>query len=662
MIDVLKLLRKPLFFAFLLTSALTLILSILLYLNEDLRTSTFVLLEKTLNEEGEEEVRVKIEKPKPNERQVREIARNQERKKEESLEEKAKEIRDAIRKIQETTDVLEMELEEFSEWNQLGRMAKEIQSLIDRVDQNFQSNEHLASLTPLVERLATIGSLGEQINNDIEAFTEADLPPGEQKGLLDDARVLRDKVYDVLVKLDQEVNRLENQPHVTEIRVTRDTLRDLNDVSRRFVNEIERFHSEEASLEMEALAELESALLADLLANGIEGFMLPEDETIEEMEVPELYELIQEMTAYGDEAFAENRAAELAATENISMVEAQEQVYAPETHTGPDLSDSLSNNQPSTLEQFQNYSEALNQAEQAAGNMARTAQNRAQQATGSQSGAASEGQTAQQLQEALRQRAGAMGQMNSLARNQGRAHGNVQDMRGLMMQAYQVDPQGGGGSGEGLDGRVLSHTYQTDLTVSGGTPESQTSETARIDTAKIMREALPGRRLDASAARKGWIFLDTWYIIGPWQRPRVNSFETRFPPEIEVDLDQTYLGKKHPNTKEPLNLEWRFIQTENIRVNPPDELSDSVYYAYTEVFAERAMEVVVAVASDDMAKLWVNDLVVWEDEGLSPWRLDEGFRRILLKAGYNKVLCRIENGPSVCYFSVLFSPIEGLNL
>jgi len=100
------------------------------------------------------------------------------------------------------------------------------------------------------------------------------------------------------------------------------------------------------------------------------------------------------------------------------------------------------------------------------------------------------------------------------------------------------------------------------------------------------------------------------------------------------------------------------VQTENIRINPPDEIGDSVYYAFTEVFSEKAMEVMIAVASDDIAKLWINDLVVWQDEGLSSWRLDEGFRRILLRPGYNTVLIRVENGPSVCYFSVLMCPAE----
>jgi hypothetical protein len=194
----------------------------------------------------------------------------------------------------------------------------------------------------------------------------------------------------------------------------------------------------------------------------------------------------------------------------------------------------------------------------------------------------------------------------------------------------------------------------------GRSGKEKASAPSRLDLNQVLQQAIPRRRLDQNATRKGWVFIDTWYIIGPWARPQKDSFDSKFPPETAIDLDATYPGKTNPKTGKPATLEWRFVQTENIRVNPPDEISDAVYYAYTEVFAERAMEVMVAVASDDLAKLWINDFVVWQDEGLSAWRLDEGFRRILLKPGYNKVLVRVENGPAVCYFSVLMCPMDML--
>ena len=64
----------------------------------------------------------------------------------------------------------------------------------------------------------------------------------------------------------------------------------------------------------------------------------------------------------------------------------------------------------------------------------------------------------------------------------------------------------------------------------------------------------------------------------------------------------------------------------------------------------------LAIASDDAAKVWINDMVVWQDQGLSSWQMDEGFRKVYFKKGYNKVLVRFENGPGFCYFSMLICP------
>ena len=64
----------------------------------------------------------------------------------------------------------------------------------------------------------------------------------------------------------------------------------------------------------------------------------------------------------------------------------------------------------------------------------------------------------------------------------------------------------------------------------------------------------------------------------------------------------------------------------------------------------------VAIATDDAARMWVNDKLVWEDQGQSAWNLDEGFRVIDFKQGFNKILARIENSPTLCEFSVLLCP------
>jgi len=66
------------------------------------------------------------------------------------------------------------------------------------------------------------------------------------------------------------------------------------------------------------------------------------------------------------------------------------------------------------------------------------------------------------------------------------------------------------------------------------------------------------------------------------------------------------------------------------------------------------------VASDDWAKVWLNDQVVWEDAQMSAYDPGENLRRVTFQQGYNRVLIRVGNGPRQIAWSVLISPPEVL--
>jgi len=173
----------------------------------------------------------------------------------------------------------------------------------------------------------------------------------------------------------------------------------------------------------------------------------------------------------------------------------------------------------------------------------------------------------------------------------------------------------------------------------------------RLEVDKIKAKALPGRRFTEESSRRGWLYVDTWYVIGPWENNGKVDWSDIHAPEFEVDLAKIYSGGKG-NRK----LRWQFTQNPTIRCDPPDEQPNSTYYAYTEVYFDQAREMLVAIASDDAAKLWINDKLVWQDEGLSVWNMDEGFRRVHFKKGFSKILMRIENGPGFCQYSMLLCP------
>lgn len=696
--------RKPLFYACALALLLFSAFATALILNEDLRRYTIAQIEEFTNDEGKQVKKVKIEKPEPNEKQVREISHNQERKKREELKEKARELRETIYEIDEVVEAQKKIKEDKADsWDELADASEQLAQQAQEMQQALASDDAPVSAAPaepqsevLAENTQQYAELLSQLAEEAVTMGDVQQAVTQAKNITEQANVLEEKLTESRKQIQaseaaQPTTEGETAPEesqeLTDLKALEQQAKKLAQQAREHYRQVEEFSRnpqalqskvaeakpadpgqdqtatnedaaplppEESQITASELAELNNELSdGEISALGNE---LPSDETLEAMSTAELYEQIQELTGIVDESFAEGQAAEMANRKGIPLEQALDQVYKPETPTGPDLGEALSQNNPSTREEFQQFNQALESATSAAQQMSRAANNRKSALMGDTppSPNNSDNPSGAELQASLQQRNQLGAQMRMMASNQGRPAGNVQDMRALMAQNYQLTQASGSGVGF-TEAEAIDRTFQTEMGV------SNLPATARLDTNRVLSQAVPGRRLDMKSERQGWIFLDTWYVIGPWQRPNSrNSFDVEFPPETLVDLDATYDGKVSRYTKQPMELKWRFVQTENIRINPPDEISDAVYYGYTEVFCEAETEVTIAVASDDMAKLWINDLVVFEDNGLSPWRMDEGFRTILLKPGYNTVLIRLENGPSICYFSVLMCPTEAL--
>ncbi len=221
----------------------------------------------------------------------------------------------------------------------------------------------------------------------------------------------------------------------------------------------------------------------------------------------------------------------------------------------------------------------------------------------------------------------------------------------------------------------------------GGSDVQQTEETRRADSPPQRRpralppssalNALPGRRFSRDSLRKGWLYLDTWYVIGPWQNHDLENFQPAHPPEQAINFDDTYPGRIYTqaeadhdrrrkiqrgfDTGQPRPLRWRFTQSDGARVIVPDQRDNSTYYLYTEVYFEQAEEMIVAVGTDDAGKIWINNLHIGQDTGLTAWRIDETLRRVWFKQGYNTILVRLENGPTHAEMSFLICPANSLN-
>lgn len=183
---------------------------------------------------------------------------------------------------------------------------------------------------------------------------------------------------------------------------------------------------------------------------------------------------------------------------------------------------------------------------------------------------------------------------------------------------------------------------------------------------------IPGRTIgDVQSTPSGrnasWMFVDSWYLIGPWPNPGRKNLNTKFPPETVVDLNATYTGGRRYG--KPMPVSWRFYQApafaapgpfqsaeQTGQIIPPGLGEYEIYYAYTELWSDTARDLWVAIGSDDQSKIWINDDMIWKSgDELKGWVPNEGLRKVHFRKGINRILCRYENGHMKGCFSFLIS-------
>jgi hypothetical protein len=177
-----------------------------------------------------------------------------------------------------------------------------------------------------------------------------------------------------------------------------------------------------------------------------------------------------------------------------------------------------------------------------------------------------------------------------------------------------------------------------------------------------------GRMLGAGGEYANRVYVNTWYIIGPFAgRNGMGLFDNpAYPPEKAVLLDAVYYGK------DQRLLKWRYVTAQTYPLYPPDMVEDSVYYGYTEVFVDRACDLTAWFGSDDDLQIYVNDRLVWKggnvgkqtyfDTIFNPnttferdYNRTEGKRVVHFNKGRNKVLFKLSNGPNLGFLSMVLT-------
>jgi len=155
------------------------------------------------------------------------------------------------------------------------------------------------------------------------------------------------------------------------------------------------------------------------------------------------------------------------------------------------------------------------------------------------------------------------------------------------------------------------------------------------------------RKIKANGEPAEWMYVDTWYTLGPFPNPNRVNIDREFPPDSIIDLDASYLGKSGRA------IRWKFVQSENAQVIPADAEEYGIWYAYTELYFDEACDVIIALGTDDRGILKINGVPVWiSSKRLKAWDVDEVWRKVHFNKGVNRLLFRVENGWQNIAFSL----------
>ncbi|MCH8294799.1 DUF3352 domain-containing protein [Candidatus Poribacteria bacterium] len=155
-----------------------------------------------------------------------------------------------------------------------------------------------------------------------------------------------------------------------------------------------------------------------------------------------------------------------------------------------------------------------------------------------------------------------------------------------------------------------------------------------------------------------------WYIVGPFPNPDSEGFDTVYPPETGVDVEDTY-------ETESGEVAWKKRRDDNRNdgfVNFKEMFEDTewkVAYAWTTVTAPESGEVELRVGSDDDVKVWVNGTEVLINQVGRPATPDEDGVHVSLNQGPNQILVKVCNRELDWGFYLRFTdenqrPIKGL--
>lgn len=151
--------------------------------------------------------------------------------------------------------------------------------------------------------------------------------------------------------------------------------------------------------------------------------------------------------------------------------------------------------------------------------------------------------------------------------------------------------------------------------------------------------------LDAFVMEPHRTYIPEWYLIGPFPNPRNPEqgqvgLDIPYPPEKEIDLSKSYEGVN----RKPVR--WMLKKTPangSMDLTSYDPAEHAVAYALTYVYSQNAQTAPLFIGTDDGGKVFLNDKEVYRNLILRGAQPDQDTVALQLKAGWNKLLLKIEN-------------------
>jgi hypothetical protein len=165
-----------------------------------------------------------------------------------------------------------------------------------------------------------------------------------------------------------------------------------------------------------------------------------------------------------------------------------------------------------------------------------------------------------------------------------------------------------------------------------------------IDNLAVLNQ--PGRLRDWWQLHKtNEGFVCNWMVIGPFEFG--TGLDDVAPPEKEINFDKNYPGIGSPVGWEKVgtseNGYLNFISVFNKRSKETNQDLRGMAYAYAELESPDARKITLTLGSNDGAKVWVNNAVVYNVDVGRTAVADQTFLEVPLKKGINKILVKVEN-------------------